>query len=268
MILTAGDDPNHTQWDTLGVGLVFDTTGDSSKDPQGHVRGGGAEIMIATYPNQNLPTFVGGVNDSRETIARMLDRGERCFSASSCSTGAITTMLSTIRGAGMDVTAATCEVTHALTQSDAVIDSGRGHSAFHTKRNKTGAQKEVSRIMSAEGWDIPFIADSTRVLEQVGSVATATLVVRGSWTPEGIVDAMKDWIKHNDRQRYIGVEERFAPDAGLIRGDRRTVVVDAASIQTSHVPNGDTICMLKGWFDNEAGYVGNALRFCCTYCTD
>jgi len=266
--LTSGDNPAHSMWDSYGVKLVFDATGNKKGNPRDHVLSlGGAELAIVTSPFDGIPTFISGVNASEAAIISALESEDpetknpnRTFATSSCSTGAISTVLGALLGEGMEMEMASAEVTHALTQSDAAIDNGHGQSALHTRRSSSGSQREVSRILGSMGYAVPFLADSTRVLEQTGSVASLTLVIKGIWTSDLILETFGRAIKNRGLHDHLGIEERRALDAWTIRGDERTAVVDARSIQTARMNNGDTLATLKAWFDNERGYVANVLR--------
>lgn len=218
----------------------------------------GLDIPLDGYPYK-VPTFISGVNNDQRKIEEALERGELCISASSCSTGAIATLIAVMRHAGFEFSDHGSKITilHANTMSDDGVEG------LSVRSSTSGSQSEVAKIFRQQGLDLSdsLAITCNRVPLPTGSGLVVDMALRGSLTTEEIVERMVAAVAENSLAQHFGIETRVAVDSTYIRGDRRTVVMDAAQTFAKRNAAGDTTnAHYELWFDNEGGYSTNLMR--------
>jgi glyceraldehyde 3-phosphate dehydrogenase len=238
--------------------LIIDNTG-AWRDRNGlgeHLKAKGAAMVLLTAPGKgDIPNIVHGVNH------RNFDpKGERIFSAASCTTNAIVPVLKVIEDA-YGIEHGHIETIHAYTNDQNLLDNyhkkyRRGRSAvLNMVITETGAGSAVAKV-------IPHLkgkltSNAVRVPTPDGSLAILNLTLKKKTS----VDEINATVKHAALNGELVEQIQYSVSNELVSSD--IVGNFCASIFDSPatiVSESGQNVVLYCWYDNEYGYTRQVLR--------
>jgi len=251
--------PDQVNYEDYGISdaIVLDNTG-AFRDRDAlslHLRSKGIAKVILTAPGKGIPNIVYGIN--HQTLD--LDN-ENIYSAASCTTNAISTVLSVIQSEyGIDK--GHIETVHAYTNDQNLLDNfhkkeRRGRSAaLNMVITETGAGAAVTKVIP-ELKD-KLTANAVRVPVPNGSLAIMNLSLDKETTVEEVNAIVRKAALEGDlvNQIHYSIEPELV--SSDIVGDTCCSVFDSKA--TLVHPDKKSI-VLYVWYDNEYGYTKQVIR--------
>ena len=256
--MIAANQPEDIDYTTYGIedALIIDNTG-VFKDRTAlsrHLVKGASKVLL-TAPGGEVPNVVYGINE--DTLD--LDN-ENIFSAASCTTNAISTVIKVVND-NFGINKGHVETVHAYTNDQNLLDNfhkkpRRGRSAaINMVITSTGAGKAVTKV-------IPEMADkltanAVRVPTPNGSLAIMNLELNKSVTLDEINNAVKKEALEGKliNQIHYSVDDELV--SSDIVGNSCCSVYDAPA--TIVAKDGKNV-VLYTWYDNEYGYTRQVIR--------
>lgn len=249
-------DPAEVDYQAHGIdkALLVDNTG-RWRDRDGlnvHLNRPGISRVVLTAPGKEMKNIVFGVNDSDVT------EEDRIVSAASCTTNAITPILSVLENE-YGIESGHVETVHAYTNDQNLIDNihkgdRRGRAAgMNMVMTETGAAKAVSKaIPTLEG---KLSGSAIRVPVINVSIAVLSLNLKSAASAEEINQLLKRASKSAGLTGQIGFSEGADAVSSDFIGSQQAGVVDSLSTKVR-----DNQAILYVWYDNEYGYSCQVVR--------
>ncbi|MCZ4409873.1 glyceraldehyde-3-phosphate dehydrogenase [Cryomorphaceae bacterium 1068] len=251
--------PDQVNYEDYGISdaIVLDNTG-AFRDRDAlslHLKSKGIAKVILTAPGKGIPNIVYGIN--HQTLD--LDH-ENIYSAASCTTNAISTVLSVIQKEyGIDK--GHIETVHAYTNDQNLLDNfhkkeRRGRSAaLNMVITETGAGAAVTKVIP-ELKD-KLTANAVRVPVPNGSLAIMNLSLHKETSVEEVNALVKKAALKGDlvNQIHYSIEPELV--SSDIVGDTCCSVYDSRA--TLVHPDKKNV-VLYVWYDNEYGYTKQVIR--------
>ncbi|MCS7486733.1 glyceraldehyde-3-phosphate dehydrogenase [Marinomonas arctica] len=249
-------DPAEVDYQAYGINnaLLVDNTG-RWRDHDGlsvHLNRPGIERVVLTAPGKEMKNVVFGVNDSDLTDA------DRIVSAASCTTNAITPILSVLEKA-FGIESGHVETVHAYTNDQNLIDNihkgdRRGRAAgMNMVMTETGAAKAVSKaIPSLEG---KLSGSAIRVPVINVSIAVLSLNLKTASSVEEINQLLKAASTRAELTGQIGYSDCADAVSSDFIGSQQAGIVDSLSTKVR-----GNQAILYVWYDNEYGYSCQVVR--------
>ncbi|MDO6517093.1 glyceraldehyde-3-phosphate dehydrogenase [Zobellia uliginosa] len=253
------DRPESIDYTKYGINnaLIIDNTGAfrNKEELSRHLKAEGASQVLLTAPGKEVPNIVHGVNH------KMYDPDAiDIFSAASCTTNAITPILSIIEDS-LGIVKGHLETIHAYTNDQNLVDNmhkkhRRGRAAaLNMVITETGAGQAVAKALpQLKG---KLTSNAIRVPVPNGSLAILNLEVKNKTSVEGINTILKKYALEGDLVEQI----KYSLSKELVSSD--VVGTNAPSIYDSNATivsaNGKNI-ILYVWYDNEYGYSHQVIR--------
>jgi len=249
-------DPAEVDYQSHGINnaLLVDNTG-RWRDHDGlsvHLNRPGIERVVLTAPGKEMKNIVFGVNDGDVTDA------DRIVSAASCTTNAITPILSVLEKS-YGIESGHVETVHAYTNDQNLIDNihkgdRRGRAAgMNMVMTETGAAKAVSKaIPSLEG---KLSGSAIRVPVINVSIAVLSLNLKSETSVEEINQLLKAASSSAELTGQIGYSEESDAVSSDFIGSQQAGILD--SLSTKVRGNQATLYV---WYDNEYGYSCQVVR--------
>ena len=249
------EDIDYTQYG-IDNALIIDNTGVfTNKEALSRHLVKGASKVLLTAPGGEVPNVVYGINEGDLDIDN-----DNIFSAASCTTNAISTVIKVIND-NFGIAKGHVETVHAYTNDQNLLDNfhkkpRRGRSAaINMVITSTGAGKAVTKV-------IPEMADkltanAVRVPTPNGSLAIMNLELNKNVTLDELNGAVKKEALEGKlvNQIYYSVDDELVSND--IVGNTCCSVFDApASIVSKDGKN----VVLYTWYDNEFGYTKQVIR--------
>ncbi len=260
ILMLAGNAPDDIDYEAYGIkdALLIDNTG-AWRDRAGlseHLKAKGVGKVLLTAPGKgDIPNIVHGVNHT----AYKAD--EKIFSAASCTTNAITPVLSVIDNA-LGILKGHVETIHAYTNDQNLLDnyhnkSRRGRSAvLNMVITETGAGKAVTKVLpQLEG---KITGNAVRVPVPDVSLAILNLTVNKDTSAEEINETLRHAALYGnliEQIQYSASSELVSSD---LIGNSCACVIDSPS---TIVSNDKRSVVIYAWYDNEFGYCKQVMRF-------
>lgn len=253
-------DPASIDYEAYGIknALVIDNTG-VARDRAGlekHLQSKGVDKVLLTAPGKgDIPNIVHGVNHENFD-----PKGERIFSAASCTTNAIIPPLKVMNDA-LGITSGHIETIHSYTNDQNLLDNyhkkyRRGRSApMNMVITETGAGSAVTKVLPE--LSNKLTANAVRVPTPNGSLAILHLTLDKPTTREQVNEIMRDAALNGDLVEQI----QFAYSNELVSSD--IIGNHCASVfdsQATIVSGDGKHAVLYAWYDNEYGYTRQVLR--------
>ncbi|HLP13436.1 MAG TPA: glyceraldehyde-3-phosphate dehydrogenase [Flavobacteriales bacterium] len=249
-------DVDYTQYG-INDALLIDNTGVYKERAtlQAHLQAKGISKVLLTAPGKEVPNIVYGVNHKTLDI-----ENETIYSAASCTTNAIATVLSVIEQK-LGVEKGHVETVHAYSNDQNLLDnmhksSRRGRSAaINMVITETGAGKAVTKCIPS--LKDKLTANAVRVPIPNGSLAVLSLTLNKTVTRDEINDLIKDAALNSELVNQIN----YSIDPELVSSD--IVGNSCCSVFDSNatiVSVDGKNCVLYVWYDNEFGYTKQVLR--------
>lgn len=250
------DHPSEVDYVAQGIdnALLVDNTG-KWRDQEGlniHLQRPGIERVVLTAPGKQMKNIVFGVNDSD------ISADDRILSAASCTTNAITPILSVLE-ADYGIESGHVETVHAYTNDQNLIDNvhkgdRRGRAAaMNMVMTETGAAKAVSKaIPSLEG---KLSGSAIRVPVINVSIAVLSLSLKKEVSVEELNARLKRASLSAELCGQIGYSDEADAVSSDFIGSEQAGVLD--SLSTKVRGNQATLYV---WYDNEYGYSCQVVR--------
>ncbi|WP_191601382.1 glyceraldehyde-3-phosphate dehydrogenase [Marinomonas algicola] len=248
--------PSEVDYESYGIrdALLVDNTG-MWRDHDGlsaHLQRPGIDRVVLTAPGKQMKNIVFGVNQND------VELDDRIVSAASCTTNAITPILSVLEQQ-YGIESGHVETVHAYTNDQNLIDNvhkgdRRGRAAaLNMVMTETGAAKAVSKaIPSLEG---KLSGSAIRVPVINVSIAVLSLRFEKDVTVEGINTLLESASQTAELSGQIGFSiEADAVSSDFI-GSTQAGILD--SLSTKVRGNQATLYV---WYDNEFGYSCQVVR--------
>lgn len=248
--------PSEVNYESYGIrdALLVDNTG-MWRDHDGlsaHLQCPGIARVVLTAPGKQMKNIVFGVNHGDVTL------DDRIISAASCTTNAITPILSVLEQQ-YGIESGHVETVHAYTNDQNLIDNvhkgdRRGRAAaLNMVMTETGAAKAVSKaIPSLEG---KLSGSAIRVPVINVSIAVLSLRFEKEVSVEGVNALLKSASQTAELSGQIGFSMEADAVSSDFIGSTQAGVLD--SLSTKVRGNQATLYV---WYDNEFGYSCQVVR--------
>lgn len=251
--------PDTVDYESYGISsaLLIDNTG-AFRDRNAlslHLKSKGISKVILTAPGNEIPNVVYGINSNDLDL-----ENENIFSAASCTTNAISTVLSVIQNK-FGIEKGHIETVHAYTNDQNLLDNfhkkeRRGRSAaVNMVITETGAAKAVTKVIPSLANKLT--ANAVRVPVPNGSLAIMNLSVNKETSLEEVNSIVKDAALKGDLVNQIKYSIEPELVSSDIIGDTCCSVFDSKA--TLVHPDKKSI-VLYVWYDNEYGYTKQVIR--------
>lgn len=249
-------DPAKVDYQAYGISnaLLVDNTG-RWRDCDGlsmHLNRPGIERVVLTAPGKAMKNIVFGVNDGAVTA------NDRIVSAASCTTNAITPILSVLEEK-FGIESGHVETVHAYTNDQNLIDNihkgdRRGRAAgMNMVMTETGAAKAVSKaIPSLEG---KLSGSAIRVPVINVSIAVLSLNLKEATSVEVINQLLQNASNSAELAGQIGFSAEPDAVSSDFIGSEQAGIVDSLSTKVR-----GNQAILYVWYDNEYGYSCQVVR--------
>lgn len=251
--------PEDVNYEEHGISdaLILDNTG-AFRDREAlsrHMQAKGVSKVILTAPGKGIPNIVYGVNHQDLDLER-----EDIYSAASCTTNAISTILHVIEKE-YEVEKGHIETVHAYTNDQNLLDNfhkkyRRGRSAaLNMVITETGAGNAVTKVIPSLANKLT--ANAVRVPVPNGSLAIMNLSLKKETSIEEINATIKKAALNGDlvNQIHYSIEPELV--SSDIVGDSCCSVYDSKA--TLVHPDKKNV-VLYVWYDNEYGYTKQVIR--------
>ncbi|MCZ2722158.1 glyceraldehyde-3-phosphate dehydrogenase [Marinomonas sp. 15G1-11] len=248
--------PSEVDYESYGIrdALLVDNTG-MWRDHDGlsaHLQRPGIDRVVLTAPGKQMKNIVFGVNHND------VELDDRIISAASCTTNAITPILSVLEEQ-YGIESGHVETVHAYTNDQNLIDNvhkgdRRGRAAaLNMVMTETGAAKAVSKaIPSLEG---KLSGSAIRVPVINVSIAVLSLRLEKEVTVEQINALLESASQTAELSGQIGFSAEADAVSSDFIGSPQAGVLD--SLSTKVRGNQATLYV---WYDNEFGYSCQVVR--------
>ncbi|HXB13160.1 MAG TPA: glyceraldehyde-3-phosphate dehydrogenase [Bacteroidia bacterium] len=260
ILMLAGNKPDEIDYEAYGIkdSLLIDNTG-AWRDRAGlseHLKAKGVGKVLLTAPGKgDIPNIVHGINHTA------YNADEKIFSAASCTTNAITPVLSVIDNE-LGIVKGHVETIHAYTNDQNLLDnyhnkSRRGRSAvLNMVITETGAGKAVTKVLpQLEG---KITGNAVRVPVPDVSLAILNLTLKKDTTAEEVNETLRHAALYGnliEQIQYSSSSELVSSD---LIGNSCACVIDSPS---TIVSNDKRSVVIYAWYDNEYGYCKQVMRF-------
>lgn len=257
--IIVSSDPTSIDYAARGINnaLLIDNTG-VYRDKEAlslHLQANGISKVLLTAPGKGIPNIVYGINHSELDI-----ENDNIFSAASCTTNAISPVLSVIEDC-YGVVRGHIETVHAYTNDQNLLDNmhkkeRRGRSAaINMVITETGAGKAVTKVIPS--FENKLTANAVRVPTPNGSLAIMNLELEKKTTLEELNYHLKSAALTGNlvNQIHFSVNEELVSN-DIIGNDCCAVFDSPATIVSK---DGKSV-VLYTWYDNEFGYTKQVIR--------
>lgn len=257
--MISANNPESIDYTKYGIhnALVIDNTGAFRDDVTlgRHLKAKGIDKVLLTAPGKNVPNIVYGVNQTDYD-----PNTTHIYSAASCTTNAITPVLSVIED-NFGINNGHLETIHAYTNDQNLVDNfhkkyRRGRAAaLNMVITETGAGSAVAKALpTLEG---KLTSNAIRVPVPNGSLAILNLHLKTKTTKEALNAIMKKYALEGNLVEQI----KYSLSNELVSSD--IIGTSAPAIFDSHAtivtPEGHDV-VLYVWYDNEYGYSHQVMR--------
>ncbi len=252
--------PADINYEDYGIknAIVIDNTGvwrDRDELSQ-HLRPGIAQVLLTAPGKGDVPNIVYGVNQNE---ACDFDE-EQVFSAASCTTNAIATVLKVVNDQ-FGVEKGHVETIHAYTNDQNLLDNfhkkprrGRG-APVNMVLTSTGAASAVAKVLPELAGKLT--GNAIRVPTPNVSLAVLNLTLKDATTADALNESLKQSALYGDLVEQVQYSSSTEYVSSNAVGTTSTSVVDAPS---TIVSSDGHSAVLYVWYDNEYGYTCQVLR--------
>lgn len=251
--------PDQVNYEDYGISnaVLIDNTG-AFRDREAlslHLKSKGISKVILTAPGKEIPNVVYGVNHQNLDI-----ENEHIYSAASCTTNAISTVLHVVEQK-YGVEKGHIETVHAYTNDQNLLDNfhkkeRRGRSAaINMVITETGAGKAITKVIPSLANKLT--ANAVRVPVPNGSLAIMSLTLGKETSVEEVNNLVREAALNGDLVNQIKYSIEPELVSSDIVGDTCCSVYD--SLATLIHPDNRSV-VLYVWYDNEYGYTKQVIR--------
>ena len=255
----SANQPEDVDYTKYGIedALLIDNSGAYRDQEQlsRHLKSKGTSKVLLTAPGKGVPNIVHGVNHLEYN-----PDNTHIFSAASCTTNAITPVLSVIDDS-LGIKKGHLETIHAYTNDQNLVDNM--HSKYRRGRaaalnmviTETGAGNAVAKALPALHGKLT--SNAIRVPVPNGSLAILNLEIKNKTSLDAINTILKKYALEGElveQIKYSLSKEMVSSD---IIGTSAPAIYDSKATIVSD--NGKNI-ILYIWYDNEYGYSHQVIR--------
>ncbi|MCA1763927.1 MAG: glyceraldehyde-3-phosphate dehydrogenase [Cryomorphaceae bacterium] len=251
--------PDKVNYEDYGISdaVLIDNTG-AFRDREAlslHLKSNGISKVILTAPGKEVPNIVYGINQKEFDIDK-----EDIYSAASCTTNAISTILHVVENQ-YGIEKGHIETVHAYTNDQNLLDNfhkkeRRGRSAaINMVITETGAAKAVTKVIPS--LTDKLTANAVRVPVPNGSLAIMNLQLNAETSIEEINETVKKAALEGDLVNQIKYSIEPELVSSDIVGDNCCSVFDS---KATLVHKDRKNVVLYVWYDNEYGYTKQVIR--------
>ena len=257
--MISANNPEDIDYTKYGIhnALVIDNTGAFRDEVTlgRHLKAKGVAKVLLTAPGKNVPNIVYGVNQNDYN-----PNTTHIYSAASCTTNAITPVLSVIED-NFGINNGHLETIHAYTNDQNLVDNfhkkyRRGRAAaLNMVITETGAGSAVAKALpSLEG---KLTSNAIRVPVPNGSLAILNLHLKRKTTKTEVNDILKKHALEGNLVEQIKFSLSNELVSSDIVGEAAPAIFDSNATIVS--AKGDDV-VLYVWYDNEYGYSHQVMR--------
>jgi len=251
--------PDQVNYEDYGISdaILIDNTG-AFRDREAlslHLKSNGISKVILTAPGKEVPNIVYGINNGELDIET-----ENIYSAASCTTNAISTILHVVENE-FGIEKGHIETVHAYTNDQNLLDNfhkkeRRGRAAaLNMVITETGAGKAVTKVIPS--LKDKLTANAVRVPVPNGSLAIMNLTLGKNTNSEEVNEVVKKAALTGNLVNQIKYSIEPELVSSDIVGDECCSVFDSKATLTH--PDGKNV-VLYVWYDNEYGYTKQVIR--------
>ncbi len=247
--------PLELPWKDLDIDVLVESTGvfNTQEKAMGHINAGAKRVVIsAPAKDEQTPTFTPNINESCMVNSKIT-------SNASCTSNA-TTPLAQVCEMYFGVESAVVNTVHAVTATQAVVDSIGGKNFRGGRAGFLNIVPETSGAAIAVAKVVPFLqgkltAGALRVPISVGSIVDFTFISKRPVTVEEINNAFKTEAQKPEWQGILEYNDKQIVSTDII-GNPHGCIFDST---VTSVANGNLV-KIMAWYDNEWGYVNMMLK--------
>ncbi len=238
--------PDKIPWKKYDVEVVLECTGvfRTSKEAEGHLKGGAKKVIISAPTKDQTPTFLVGVNDDKY-------KGE-VISNASCTTNCIAPVAK-IMMENFKVVSAMMTTIHAYTADQELVDGS--HKDLRRARaaglniipTTTGASEALSQVLP--GFKGKFEGLAIRVPVACGSMSDFTFVLDQTVRAERINNVFEQASGREEYQGIIEVTKDPIVSTDIIKNSASAII----DLSLTRVTGGNLVKVVA-WYDNEWAY--------------
>lgn len=287
-ILREARNPREIPWNTYGVDLVVESTGQfldptiPADHPKGSVRGhleAGAKKVVVSAPfkikDKTAPkpkdavTTVLGINEDDFDPSK-----HDIISNASCTTNCLAHMIKPLSDYfGFDrILTASMATVHAATGSQLVLDRAPKAGAGDLRRNRsvfnniilttTGAAKALSLVMP-EMKKIGFIAESVRIPTATGSLIILVMDLQDDYGPERInrelINKIYEEAGGRDDKGYLRYSDEQNVSADIVGHPLGTAIIEGKETHTRTATLSFDLKRLSGYSSEVGACLGRSI---------
>lgn len=250
--ITAEKDPVNLRWNEINAEIVADCTGifKTIEAASAHIKAGAKKVVLS-FPSDEVPMFVMGVNHTEITSENKI------VSNASCTTNCLAPVAKILND-NFGIEEGLMTTVHAATATQAVVDGASkkdyrgGRSALNNIiPSSTGAAKAVTKVIpSLKG---KLTGMSFRVPVANVSVVDLTVKLSKPTTYQNIMDVFKK-ASENEFKGILGFTNEPVVSQDFV-SDTHTAIIDA----DAGIALNETFFKIVAWYDNEYGYSAKLL---------
>lgn len=250
--ITAEKDPANLKWNEINAEIVADCTGifKTMDAASAHIKAGAKKVVLS-FPSDEVPMFVMGVNHNEITSENTV------VSNASCTTNCLAPVAKILND-NFGIEEGLMTTVHAATATQAVVDGASkkdyrgGRSALNNIiPSSTGAAKAVTKVIpSLKG---KLTGMSFRVPVANVSVVDLTVKLAKPTTYQNIMDVFRK-ASENEFKGILGFTNEPVVSQDFV-SDTRTAIIDA----DAGIALNETFFKIVAWYDNEYGYSAKLL---------
>lgn len=250
--ITAEKDPVNLRWNEINAEIVADCTGifKTIEAASAHIKAGAKKVVLS-FPSDEVPMFVMGVNHTEITSENNI------VSNASCTTNCLAPVAKILND-NFGIEEGLMTTVHAATATQAVVDGASkkdyrgGRSALNNIiPSSTGAAKAVTKVIpSLKG---KLTGMSFRVPVANVSVVDLTVKLSKPTTYQNIMDVFKK-ASENEFKGILGFTNEPVVSQDFV-SDTHTAIIDA----DAGIALNETFFKIVAWYDNEYGYSAKLL---------
>ena len=250
--ITAEKDPANLKWNEINAEIVADCTGifKTMDAASAHIKAGAKKVVLS-FPSDEVPMFVMGVNHNEITSENTI------VSNASCTTNCLAPVAKILND-NFGIEEGLMTTVHAATATQAVVDGASkkdyrgGRSALNNIiPSSTGAAKAVTKVIpSLKG---KLTGMSFRVPVANVSVVDLTVKLAKPTTYQNIMDVFRN-ASENEYKGILGYTNEPVVSQDFV-SDTHTAIIDA----DAGIALNETFFKIVAWYDNEYGYSAKLL---------
>lgn len=250
--ISAEKDPANLKWNEVGAEIIADCTGifKTMDAASAHLKAGAKKVVLS-FPSDEVPMFVMGVNNEKITPENLI------VSNASCTTNCLAPVAKILND-HFGIAEGLMTTVHAATATQSVVDGSSkkdyrgGRSALNNIiPSSTGAAKAVTKVIPELKGKLTGM--SFRVPVANVSVVDLTVKLEKATSYEEIMKVFKH-ASENEYKGILGFTNEPVVSQDFV-SDTRTSIIDA----DAGIALNDTFFKIVSWYDNEYGYSAKLL---------